>query len=424
MRVYNQSHLKILFLPAKSKYPSETKPISGIFIKEQAKAASLYNEVVVLYAYPDPAPQPEGFYQISEDIEDGIRTIRAKYRGISPYLKRLVFRGGKAKQPLSSTISNKFTSTLKKPLSIPWIMAEALLYYGSILAAFRRLVKEGWRPDIIHAHFSLVGLPAIILGKLYKIPVVITEHRPDFSSQMRTFPERIKFRFAINRARMVVAVSNASKKNFETCGVKNEFQVVPNTVNTELFYPLTFQNRNERKRLLLVARFYPAKGIPYLLQALAQVKEKRQDFVLDIVGDGAERDKYEELTRSLELGEMVKFHGLKLKSEVAEFMRNCDFYVQSSLAESFGVAYIEAMACGKPVIASDVGGVRETVTNENAILVPPKDITALAEAIEDMLDSYTDYSPEKIAQYVKERFSYEVVGEMLDQIYRKVADRE
>ncbi len=85
-----EKRLKILFFPAW--YPSEVNPISGIFIREHARAASLHNDVVALYVYPDLSPRPRNLYRVTEDVEDGIRTIRVKYReyqGIFVYAKRL-----------------------------------------------------------------------------------------------------------------------------------------------------------------------------------------------------------------------------------------------------------------------------------------------------------------------------------------------
>jgi L-malate glycosyltransferase len=101
-------------------------------------------------------------------------------------------------------------------------------------------------------------------------------------------------------------------------------------------------------------------------------------------------------------------------------MRNCDFFVQPSLQETFGVVYIEAMACGKPVIATNAGGPEEIVSDETGILVPPEDVEALKEAINYMLDNHANYCSEKIAAYARERFSYETVGKLLDKVYESV----
>jgi len=416
----DEKRLKILFLPAW--YPSEINPVAGIFVKEHAKAASLYNDIVVLYAYPDPYPQRRHLCRASEDIEDGIRTIRVKYSGIPLYLWRGIT--AKKQKPEDSSDSGTKATILGKFLSIPRIAVGDLLYYWSIFAGFRKLRKEGWKPDVMHAHVFTAGVPAVILGKLYHIPVVINERWSGFPLGKLTLSDRIKARFAMSRAQLILPTSDYLRRHIETYGIKNKFEVVPNVVNTEIFYPPPPQSKgsegrkNQSKTLLLVAGLTPVKGVPYLLDALSRIRQARKDFSLDIVGDGPNRQEYEELARKLGLNGIVNFHGLKLKEEVAEFMRKCDFFVQPSLQETFGVVYIEAMACGKPVIATSAGGPKEIVNEEVGILVPPKDVKALKEAIEYMLDNYADYSSEGIAQYARETFSYERVGKMLDEIYR------
>ena len=302
-----EKRLKVLFIT--SWYPREDK-LTGIYIKEHAKAASLYNDIVVMFAWYNPRLRKK-LYQVSEGVEDGIRTIRIEYRS-----------------PIPKT--------------------NFLLHYWSHLAAFRRLAKGGWRPDIIHAHIFIAGVPAVILGRLCRIPVVITEHRSIFILRKLPLSQRIKARFAMNRAKVVLPVSEYLRGYIESYGIRNRFRVVPNVVNTEIYYHLSSQDEEEGKEikhLLLVSVLRPPKLIPDLLQALSRLREERQDFLLDIVGDGPNRGEYEELTSRLGLDGIVEFHGLKTKEEVAEFMRSCDFFVQPSLWETFGIVYIEAMAC-------------------------------------------------------------------------------
>jgi len=413
--------LKILFLPAW--YPTKENPVVGIFVKEHAKAVSLDNDLVVIYAYLDPFPQLKRFFQISKENYDGIETLRVKYGGIFSYIRNLIRPLGKNKDKgkvvkQSERIGSK--GILFKILKFPYIVVNELLYCWSIFTAFRKLFKEGWKPDIIHAHVYSAGVPAVILGKIYKIPVVITEHWTGFPRHILGKFEIFKARFAMNRAEILLPVSQNLKESIESYGIKNRFQVIPNVINIEMFYPLTSQHRSEKKRILLVALLSPVKGIPYLLRALAQLKEKRQDFILDIVGDGPNRQEYEELTKNLGLGEMVRFHGLKSKPEVAEYMRQCDFFVLPSLWENLPCVLIEAMASGTPVIATDVGGVKEMINENVGLLIPPKNTKALEKAIEYMLDDCTNYSLEKIAKYAKGKFSYQVVGQQLDEIYREM----
>jgi len=93
----------------------------------------------------------------------------------------------------------------------------------------------------------------------------------------------------MNRAKFILPVSKDLEDAIKSYHIKNKFEVVPNVVNTEIFYPSSLQNRNRGKRMLLVALLSRQKGILYLLKALGQLKQKRQDFILDIIGDGPNR---------------------------------------------------------------------------------------------------------------------------------------
>jgi len=380
--MHEEKRLKILFLPFW--YPNKDNPAAGIFVKEHAKVAALYNDVVVLYSRKVRKGVKGLSEIISDEKEDGIRTIRVNYN----------------RSPIPKTSD--------------------FIHLWSVFAAFKELLKQGWRPDIIHAHVYSAGVLAILLGKRYKIPVVITEHWTGFLRRSLKKIDILKARFGMNRANIILPVSNHLQEAIKSYGIRNEFTVVPNVVNTTIFRPPACSKNDEKKNILLVGLVTPQKGIQFLLRALAQVKEKRQDFVLDIVGDGPNRKEYEKLTEESGLGQLVKFHGFKTKEEVAEFMRNCAFLVQPSLYETFGVTYIEAMACGKPVVATRLPALQEKINKDRGILVPPKDANALTDAIDYMLDHHQDYSPRKIRGYVKDEFSYEVVGKKLNDIYREI----
>ena len=376
--------LKILFVPGW--YPSEKNPVAGVFVREHAKAVSLFNEVTVLYS-EGINRSVRSIYHIDDNMEDGLRTLRLRYR----------------KSPIPKT--------------------SYFIYLWGMFAALRKLIREGWRPDVIHAHVYSAGVPAVLLGKRYDIPVVVTEHSSEFPRGRMRGLNKLKAKFAFERASLVCPVSENLKKHIESYGIRARFHVVPNVVDTSLFSPnsnTTNEVRDGRKHILLVALLSPVKGVPYLLEALAHLKANREDFVLNIVGDGPNKSEYEALAHELRLRNVVRFHGLKTKQEVAELMKRCDFFVLPSLFETFGVVLIEALACGKPVIATDIGGPSEIVTEEVGKLVPPRDPEALTEVIDYMLAHYSDYDPNKILAYVKGRFSYEVVGRKFDEVYNCV----
>jgi glycosyltransferase involved in cell wall biosynthesis len=370
----NTNRLKILFLPAW--YPSVDNPFQGIFVKEHAKAAAIFNDIVVLYAYPGEVLHTLRPYYVYDNIEDGIRTIRVKHRGIA--------------------------------------------YYWSILATFHNLITEGWKPDIIHAHVYSAGEAALMLGRLYKIPVIITEHSTMIATHSVPKREKYRMQLVMNKAHLILPVSEDLGRSIKDYyGIRTKIRIVPNTVNSTLYHYTRKQNKTDlKKRMLAVCFLTSRKGIDFLLEALEQLSKNRRDFLLDIVGDGPNREEYEKLSNKLGLGDIVTFHGRQ--PEIVSFMQSCDFFVLPSMYENFGVVYIEAMASGKPVIATDAGGPREIVNEDVGILVPPRNVDILKQAIEYMLDNYQIYSPEKIAQYAKTNFSYEVVGNLLDNVYRDV----
>jgi glycosyltransferase involved in cell wall biosynthesis len=285
--------------------------------------------------------------------------------------------------------------------------------------AFRRTVTQGFQPDIIHAHVYQAGVPAILLGRLNLIPVVVTEHSSIFPRMMLSSKGVILARFAFQCADAVLPVSNVLKKGIERYGIRADFRVVPNAVDTGLFCPPDGRFEMGKKKLLLVGLLDRShkKGVPYLLQALAELRRTRNDFQLDIVGDGPARRDYEKMARQLNLSTHVVFHGLKRKREVARFMREADILVLPSLIETFGLVAAEAMACGTPVLATKCGGPEEFLLEGMGTLVPPANAEALREALHDMLIRIDDFDRHGIAQYARERFSRERVGSVLHAIY-------
>jgi glycosyltransferase involved in cell wall biosynthesis len=289
------------------------------------------------------------------------------------------------------------------------------------MKCFGKMRNEGYTPDAIHAHIFSAGPPAVILGKRYNIPVIITEHMSAFPQRTLSIFKKMMARYAMNRAKIILPVSENLKKHIQHYRINNNFCVVPNTVNTEIFYPSLEPDRgnDDPIKILTVALLAPIKGIPYLLEALHGMRDNRQRFTLDIIGDGPMRTEYEKIAASFKLNKSVTFHGIKSKQEVADFMRSCDFLVLPSHRETFGVVLAEAMACGKPVIATNVGAVNEIVSKNVGLLIPPSDLDTLRKGIEFMINNYRNYNADKIAAYAREKFGYDSVGYMLDRIYKE-----
>jgi len=365
-------------------YPSEKDPTSGVFVKEHAKAASLNDDIVVVSS-EGVEERLQSLYKIEDQLEYGLRTLRVKYQ----------------KSPVPKT-------------TYP-------LYLWSIFKSYKHLVNEGFEPDIIHANVFTTGVPAVLLGKIFDLPVVITEHYTGFPRKTLSGFNKLKAKFAMNQADLLLPVSKYLRDCIKDYGIENDFHVVPNVVDTDLFYPHSNIRGAKNKQILLVALLSSQKGVPYLLKAVTKLSKTRKDFTLEIVGDGPKKAQYERQVSELGIKNIVTFHGMKSKEKVAEFMRESHLFVLPSIFETFGVVLIEAMASGLPVVTTDIGGPNELVTQEVGELVPSKDSEALARTLDDVLDNLESYSPKRIRRYARDNFSLNSVGKELHKVYREIS---
>ncbi len=377
--------LKTLFVTVW--YPTKEQPLEGVFVRDYAKTVQVSGDVEVLHCV-GPDPNISRLFRLEKetdlDLTGGIPTYRVWYR----------------------------------PVPIPKLWYA--IYLWSILQAYRQIVSHGFHPEIIHAHIYEAGVPAVLIGKLFKLPVVVTEHTSAFLKKRIRGLGAWTARFALEEADMVLPVSKSLQKAIEAYGIRARFQVVPNVVDISLFKPgSSTRSENGIKRLLCVGLLNPShiKGVPYLLKALALLQECREDWHLDIVGDGPARADYERLKSELALGDRVIFHGAKTKEDVAGFMRQADLFVLPSLFETFSLATAEALAVGTPVLATHCGGPEEFITDEVGLLVPPGNITALRTGLDFMLDHLENYSDERISSYARQQFSPEIVGDTLHRVY-------
>jgi glycosyltransferase involved in cell wall biosynthesis len=231
----------------------------------------------------------------------------------------------------------------------------------------------------------------------------------------------MKARWAFRLADRGMPVSEFLKRAIEQYGVKARFQVVPNCVDTNFFFPAPERDKRDGPvRLLWTGEMVPCKGLGFLWEALACLDPQRRDYVLDVLGDGPEKTKSERRVAELGLTGRVFFHGYQPKAEVAKFMRNADLFVLPSLVETFSVVSAEALTCGVPVVVTRCGGPEEFMTDQTGMLVPPGDAVALAAALNTMIDRLDSFDRAAIAKYAKQRFSREAVAAAFDRIYAEV----
>jgi glycosyltransferase involved in cell wall biosynthesis len=378
--------LKVLFIT--NWYPSREAPLEAIWAREHAKAAQFHDDVAVLHCVGPEAKlgklwrvEPENL----EELREGVPTYRARYR----------------RSPIPG--------------------ATYLIYLWSMFQAFRHVVREGFHPDIIHVQVYDAGAPAVVIAKLNRIPIVVTEHFSVFPRRLLGPIDFAKAWLAFRWADMVLPVSRDLQDAIERYGLRARFKVIPNVADTSLFFPSPdMRDRPDVKRIVFVGQLVQNKGIHYLLKAVSQLRGKRDDWHLDIIGDGEKRIEYERLTADLRLGDMVTFHGARSKREVAQFMQQANLFVLPSLAETFSVPAVEALACGTPVLSTRCGGPEEFIVEDVGCLVPSGDANALFRGLDQMLDNPHLYSSQRISKFARERFSPEVVGAQLHAVYESL----
>ncbi len=279
------------------------------------------------------------------------------------------------------------------------------------LLAARRGLALGGACDVVHAHFFLAGLPAVLFQRR---PVVVSEHWSVFLPEDPVrlgFGGRLAARVAFARAALVLPVSPALQRAIEGHGLRARFRIVPNVVDTSLFRPGDAPGDG----LLAVGLLYEAKGFDVLLEALARLPGER----LLLVGDGPLRGALEAQAERLGVADRVVFHGGAPKEEVAELMRRARLALVPSRFETSGVVALEALASGTPIVASDVGALPDLLQGGGGLVAPAGDPEGLARTIREALA--TDFELDSVAARVRERHSPERVGAELVEIYRSVA---
>jgi len=305
-----------------------------------------------------------------------------------------------------------------------------LSYLGNVAAGllgYRRARRSGFDPDVLHAHFFLAAIPAVLLGKLTGKPVVVTEQwsvfLPDDPATLSPLVRRAAG-FAFRRADLVMPVSDALRAGIEANGLEARFQVVPNVFDAALFHPPASRNgAGSPQRILSVGALYEAKGWEYLLEATALLARERRDFHVDIVGDGPQRAELDALRAQLGIEDLVTITGWRTKQEVADLMRVADLFTLTSRYDSNPCALIEALGTGLPVVATRVGGIPGMVPESAGLLAEPHDPQDIARQLRAALDAPERFDRAAIARAARERYGVEEVGRAFAAAYEEVLAR-
>lgn len=308
--------------------------------------------------------------------------------------------------------------------------------YSLALASKMIEVAEFENLDLLHVHYAIPHATSAYLAKQIiknkKLKITTTLHGTDITlvGLEPSFLPLVKF--SIEESDGVTAVSRFLKeKTLTNYSIEKEISVIPNFVDTDVFKKASINDcafrkhiaPNGEKILVHTSNFRPIKRVTDAIR-IFNIVQKEVPSKLLLVGDGPDRSECERLSRELNLTDSVKFLGKQ--DGLVEILSSSDVFLIPSQSESFGLAALEAMSCGVPVVSSSVGGLPELVKhNESGFIAEIGDVERMAKYTLDLLTNDKKY--EIFSQNARNRtlnnFDKSIVVPMYEQHYKNILEQ-
>ncbi|HIH31554.1 TPA: glycosyltransferase family 4 protein [Candidatus Woesearchaeota archaeon] len=253
-----------------------------------------------------------------------------------------------------------------------------------LIKAWKKIpeIVRGFKPDVVHLFFTIPTGLLTFHPKLKKTPYIVSVrgsdvpgHNPDrFSLMYKVLTPTVKKIW--RDAKTVVCNSEDLRKEVLKISPRLKVKVIPNGIDTDKFKPRKRKSKNEKNkneiRLLYAGRLIPLKRIDLIIRALPGViRNNDKKIVFRIVGSGSEEKNLRNLVKELNIEKYVEFRGEVDYREIHKEYQDSDIYIQMSKVEGMSNTILEAMACGLPIITTDVGGAKKFVQG-NGTIVDPK----------------------------------------------------
>jgi glycosyltransferase involved in cell wall biosynthesis len=388
--IIGEETMKVLMIP--SWYFSDERPTLGSFFREQALAI----------------------------LDEGV-DIRVAYTELrNPNFILSDFKN-KKKMGLNTTLDSGLKTHRDIQYNIPpriTLCMEVRFYRGLKRILNNLIVKENWKPDIIHIHsFFPAGYGVLKLHAKYNIPYIITEHSTGFSNQGYKKYQLNYLREILERSSKIIAVGKGLKTDLKNYTNKS-IEIIPNMVDCD-----RFKNEKiltpEKFTFFSLAYLTHKKGFDLLITAFAQAFAGNVNVVLKIGGDGAEKEKLKKLCIELKVDTQVLFLGGLTRKQVVDEMNACHSFVLASRFETFGVVFIEALSCGKPIIVPSIEGPQEIVNETNGLVFERENIDDLKNKLIKIKNNYDRYIPSKIRTDCYALYDVKTVSKKIIKLYEE-----
>lgn len=360
-------------------FPNEGEPLSGDFIERHACAASLLNNIHVLFV------------------------VKGK-----PRIEKREYPEGAKATLLYYNAGNAFTSALK------------YMYY------FRKFIKEyiavNGKPDLVHVHISYrAGLAALYCKWRLKLNYVITEHwtvfcneaKPNFNDKsfLTRWLIKLIYRNALRTSVVSDYLGDALVRRF---GIKTPFRI-PNVVDTKLFYPSA--DRSPVFRFIHISLLNYQKSPDEIFAAVKQLTELTATS-FELVIYGPIKETHINRIQELQLQNIIQFRGEVTHNMLSEELRKSHALILYSRYETFGCVIIEAYASGVPVIVSDIPVMHENVDETTGVFAETENPGKLTEKMLWMMDNYQSFDSNHLATVAEEKYGFLTVARLFDELYQ------
>jgi glycosyltransferase involved in cell wall biosynthesis len=285
----------------------------------------------------------------------------------------------------------------------------------------------------MHAHEFAMNTYGSIASAITRIPIITTVHGKNYYHDK--WRRRLAYRFVSKQSRMVAVSEDIKKFLIKEIGIKNgRITTIYNGINLNLYRPDNNQRYKVRKELGInnnqpligtIGNLYPVKGHTYLLKAMAIVKKMCPVIKLLITGRGRLLDELKREAIKLDIEKNVNFLGFR--EDIPSLLQAIDIFVLPSISEGLPLSALEAMACEKPVVATNVGGVPEVIINgKTGFLVSPWNSEALAEKILLLLrnKNMANHFGRAGRARVEKEFNLEIMIQRYQELYESIRKQE
>ena len=284
-------------------------------------------------------------------------------------------------------------------------------------ATISRFRREGTPVDVLHGHNFLTGAVAVLVGRVRRLPVVITENQSRSLTEELSAHETLLARFAYRQAAVVCPVSRLTEDKLRSIQPRGTYEVVPDVVDIDRFATIRRSyRRGSVGRIVAVSNLVRRKGLDYLIEAVRMLRSDGRDVTLKIVGEGPERAVLEEQA----VGLPVTLLGARDKEGVADLLKDADVFAMPTLGDPFGIAAVEAFAARVPVVVTSASGSADLLGTLGATVVVPGEPTALRNGIASALDGQIAV-PAAAVNDLRDYCGVGAVGAQLDTVYQRIS---